>query len=185
MIEKAKELLEKIYHNPRLGIVLSLGCGCERIAYQLTDDLVVKIDKEAMYNKELLATYIEDMEVHKYSRSLWDYAPEDQSALESHIYETLSEEERKIVNPILGEGSYKGHKFLICPKVKPAREYNVNTLQGLSRKLEKPFDMALLKKFCYKNDLDFGDLVENPGNFGIDANDNIVLIDYGLREIKI
>ena len=117
MINEARELLDKIYHNPRLGVNLALGNGCERIAYKLTEDLVVKISKEAMFNEEILDIQTEtDVEIRKYSRALWDFCLEDQTETELFIHSRLTDEQKKLFNPILFNDVYNGHMFTIAPK---------------------------------------------------------------------
>lgn len=180
MINEARELLEKIYHNPRLGAQLALGNGCERIAYKLTEDLVVKIGKEAMFDEEILEACKDDAELFKYRRALWDYTIEDQTELELEIFNGLEEKEKGLFNPILEKDVFNNQIFTISPRITTGRDLGIYSLFSLEDKLESGFDFDTLRDVCDRYELDFQDVVDNSGNFGVNKQGEIVVIDFGL-----
>lgn len=183
MINEARELLDKIYNNPRLGAQLALGNGCERIAYKLTEDLVVKINKEAMFNEEILEPFKDDNELLKYRRALWDFCVEEQTELELEIFEGLKEDEKEIFNPILARDVFNNQIFTISPRITTGRDLGVYSLFSLESKLECGFDFDTLRDVCDRYELDFQDVVDNSGNFGVNKDGKIVVIDFGLVQL--
>lgn len=177
---KAEQLLTMIYNNPDVGAKLSLGAGCERVAYKLNDELVVKIEKDIMYNKEAFERLIGSQEVYKYSRELWDSTPEGQTGAELDIYKNATEAEKKLLNPLLAHGKFKNGTYTVSPVVKTGKILEYDNLYQLCNINELDFDFELLSEFCYKFDLDFDDIVDNKGNFGLNLKGEPVVIDFGL-----
>lgn len=184
LVEKAQVLLKKLYDNPRLAVKLSLGAGCERVAYKLDEQYAVKIEKCTMYNEEVLKECEgEDIELDMYSRHLWDSSFENQTEREINMFKSLTEEEASMFNPIVEIGEFNGATFTISPLVETASSKDCYDIEALCEKLNKKFDYEALKKVSNRFSLDYYDLTENSDNFGVNSNGDIVIIDYGLEEL--
>lgn len=183
LVEKAQVLLKELYNNPRLAVKLSLGTGCERVAYKLDEQYAVKIPKDAMYNEKALSEVKgESFELDLYSRHLWDMSFEDQTDREIQLLESLTEDEAKLFNPILEIGEFQGNKFTISPLVEIGRNIDCHDIEDLCKATGKSFNYDCLREVSKKFSLDYYDLTENSGNFGLNSNGDIVIIDYGLEE---
>lgn len=177
---QAEQLLTMIYNNPDVGAKLSLGVGCERVAYKLNDELVVKIEKDTMYNKEAFERLIGSQEVYNYSKELWDSTPEGQTRTEVSIYENATEAEKKLLNPLLAHGKFKNGNYTVSPTVRTGKALDYDSLYLLCDVNEHNFDFKVLSEFCNRFELDYDDIVDNKGNFGLNLKGEPVVIDFGL-----
>lgn len=178
--EEAKKLLEQIYNNPKLALQLKLGEGCERIAYQLNEDYVVKIEKKAMFNEENYKENEKDTKISLYYLNLRDASYEGQFDREFELVDLLTEEESKVINPIVDVGEFNDGLYCISPKVTTGMELKCYSVEELCEKYDKTFDYEALNEFGEKHGLDIYDMTDNSGNFGINKDGDIVIIDYGL-----
>lgn len=146
-----------------------LGMGCERIAYKLNDDYIVKIAKNAFCDYSLDMDEWDDR---------YDYSEERQTEEEIHIWEQLTPEEKSLFNPIVASGKFSNLTFTVMPMVKIVN--GGSNAEEVCKKNEINFDFNLLRDISDRFELDFWDMVDNTSNFGFDKLGNFVITDFGL-----
>ncbi len=153
-----------------------LGTGCERIAYDLGDNLVLKIRKDLMLgNKD--AEYAESHE------RVWDYCEMNQTEAEVKMWEGFLDHQKTLFNPILASGKYLGDVFTIVPKMiafgRDIEDRITNAIEYCEFN-EINFDFEELDRIACKYDLDYCDMTSNLDNFGLNVNGDFVISDFGL-----
>lgn len=146
-----------------------LGMGCERIAYKLNDDYIVKIAKNTFCDYDLDEYEWDDR---------YDYSEEGQTEEEIHIWEQLTPEEKSLFNPIVASGKFDNLPFTVMPMVKILN--GESNAKDVCEQNEINFDFKLLENVAERFELDFWDMIDNTSNFGFDKLGNFVITDFGL-----
>lgn len=171
LLKLAYDFLTKCQSDKKFEEKARLGMGCERIAYKLNDDYVVKIAKNAFCNYDLDEGEWDDR---------YDFSEEGQTEEEIHIWEQLTPEEKSLFNPIVASGKFYNLPFTVMPMVKIANgKYDA---EEVCKKNEINFNFQLLRDISERFELDFWDMVGNTSNFGFDKLGNFVITDFGLAE---
>lgn len=169
LLKLAYDFLTKCQSDEEFEEEARLGMGCERIAYKLNDDYVVKIAKNAFCNYDLDECEWDDR---------YDYSEEGQTEEEIHIWEQLTPEEKSLFNPIVASGKFYSLPFTVMPMVKIVN--GGSNAEEVCKKNEINFDFNLLRDISDRFELDFWDMVDNTSNFGFDKLGNFVITDFGL-----
>lgn len=177
LLKLAYEVLKKCKEDSRYEGRLVLGTGCERIAYKLNDDYVLKIAKHAFIE----ATEDED-DRYGLDDDRYDYCEEWQTEREIEIWEKMSTEEQSLFNPIVASGKFEGYPFIVSPYVE-IEGYGRDSAMVYCKQNELRFDFELLTRVAKKFTLDFYDMTENSSNFGLTKDGKLVVTDFGLTEI--
>ena len=169
LLKLAYDFLTKCQLDEEFEEEARLGMGCERAAYKLNEDYIVKIAKNAFCNYDLDEDEWDDR---------YDYSEERQTEEEIHVWEQLTPEERSLFNPIVASGKFCNLPFMVMPMVKILNgEYGA---KEVCEKNEINFNFKLLEDVAERFELDFWDMVENTTNFGFDKLGNFVITDFGL-----
>lgn len=172
LLKLAYRVLEKCKSDRKYEENRTLGMGCERVAYALSTELVVKIAKHAFIGSPL-----ED-DVDEWDER-YDYSEEWQTEKELEIWDKLSDKEKTLFNPILANGEFSGFPFIISPLVEINEERFSNAIDYAERE-KIDFDFELLEKISKEYELDYTDMVENTSNFGLTREGKMVITDFGL-----
>lgn len=167
----ATEFLYKCKEDSVFEKAKRLGTGCERIAYEITEALVLKVRKDIFIPTEESECYWDDR---------YDWSDEEQTEREIKIWEELSPEEKKLFNPILFHGEFMGYTFTICPKVEIAGDDYEDLDEFLYGIGDHSFDLSLLQDISDRYELDAYDMVSNVQNFGKNKDGKAVITDFGL-----
>lgn len=171
LLKLAYDLLTKCQSDEVFEEKARLGMGCERIAYKLNDDYIVKIAKNAFCDYDLDEDEWDDR---------YDYSEERQTEEEIHIWEQLTPEEKSLFNPIVASGNFCNLPFTVMPMVKIVN--GNHDAREICEKNEINFNFQLLRDIAERFELDFWDMTSNTSNFGFDKLGNFVITDFGLAE---
>ena len=169
LLKLAYDFLTKCQSDEVFEEKARLGMGCERIAYKLNDDYIVKIAKNAFCDYDLDEDEWDDR---------YDYSEERQTEEEIHIWEQLTPEEKSLFNPIVASGKFDNLPFTVMPMVKILN--GESNAKDVCEQNEINFDFKLLENVAERFELDFWDMVDNTSNFGFDKLGNFVITDFGL-----
>ena len=139
-----------------------LGTGCERVAFDLDNNLVLKISKKMFVNDG-------------------EYYEGKQTNREIEIWKELNEEERKLFNPILFIGEFQSEQYIIVPRIKTfGASLSIDNLEDYVQSQEIDYDFSLLQALAELHSLDYYDMIENNDNFGFNHLGEFVVSDFGL-----
>ena len=169
LLKLAYDFLTKCQSDEVFEEKARLGMGCERIAYKLNDDYIVKIAKNAFCDYDLDEDEWDDR---------YDYSEERQTEEEIHIWEQLTPEEKSLFNPIVASGKFDNLPFTVMPMVKILN--GESNAKDVCEQNEINFDFKLLENVAERFELDFWDMIDNTSNFGFDKLGNFVITDFGL-----
>ena len=169
LLKLAYDFLTKCQSDEVFEEKARLGMGCERIAYKLNDDYIVKIAKNAFCDYDLDEYEWDDR---------YDYSEEGQTEEEIHIWEQLTPEEKSLFNPIVASGKFDNLPFTVMPMVKILN--GESNAKDVCEQNEINFDFKLLENVAERFELDFWDMIDNTSNFGFDKLGNFVITDFGL-----
>ncbi len=183
-MNKYTKVLEEIKNNPIKGQALVLGIGCDRVAYEI-DGMALKVGKVSMLPFNEVTGYYEipqDIEpnVFRYYEQLHRDYGGGQTDEEVNVYESLTPEEKKLFNPIIETGEFNGENYTVSPLVTSGEELDYEYLDDLCYHEGLDFDFDLLDEVAKRLHLDYDDMVTNSGNFGINAEGQPVILDYGM-----
>ncbi len=148
-----------------------MGEGSSREVYKLTDDLVIKLPKYFSREKE--------------NRPISFWHGMCQSNIEIDVWENASDLARTVLNPIVIYGKYEDLVWEVQPIVDICDDiccaYTVMEFaeeQKVDFMSEEEYN-DIVCELVLEFGLQDGDLYDNSGNFGINSDGKIVVIDYG------
>ena len=170
-VEFIKSFIQNLIDDRDFRKTYFLGEGSSREAYRINKDLVLKLPR-----------FFDEPAKERPSAFYYGLC---QSNVEIDVWEDASDKVRAILNPIVLYGVHGDIVWEVQPMVSVAEHisstYTVVDFaeeQGAEFIAEREYDEILDELIkCHK--LQDGDLYDNRGNYGLNAHNKVVIIDYG------
>lgn len=181
-----EQILDRLFNNPLEASKMCIGVGADRVAYQLEDGSVLKIEKVAMIPENISYDYMlstpDSIAVHSYYSKLGlESNFYSQTELEIHTYNQLTPIEKKLFNPITKQGVYHDMYYTVSPYVQTGIDLDCDTLEDLCDRYSVNFDFHMLHDISEDFQIDYYDMVSNPYNFGLSSLGEPIILDFGLE----
>ena len=170
-VEYITDFIQGLINDREFKSRTYLGSGSSREVYKLTDELVIKLPCYFHYEKE------------KRPISFWHGLC--QSNVEIEVWKSASEVVRKVLNPIVIHGVYEDLLWEVQPIVQVCEDMSqAYSVLDFAEEQEINFMSDeeytnIIDELGREFGLQDGDLFDNCGNFGLNSNRKIVVIDYG------
>lgn len=175
---RAKEFLSELQSmSPKVRAQYFLGRGSAREVYLFEEKYVIKISRFTVHQGNPPDRY----ETLDYIQN----SGRGQTEKEIKIHNECDDKYRYLLNPIIAHGEFEGVPFVVMPKLKIAENITDYRVENLDEFIVW-YDLAItwkfnqdLEEFAEKYGLDYSDLCENTGNFGVNGSNRLLIADYG------